>query len=392
MIERPNRRRELGGPDPLDRRLGSPATPATWLLSLLRTRSALGLAPSLTPATIFLPLGVLLGPIGLGLFSPTLLSRLDVAVTIALAVLGVLVGIALGRDVRLNMPLLLAASLESAVTIAAVLGATMYFLASTGAPVGAPILAMALALALCSSASSATSSGADTEPVAGIATRVADLDDVLPIVMATFAFAMLPGIDTRQAWVTIVTPVSIGLAVGAVGWLVFERAESGAERGVYVLGALALAGGGAAYLRASPLIVGLIAGFCWTIAPGRADRLVQEDLRKVQHPLVVLLLVTAGALWTPSAIALWLLAPYILFRLVGKVAGAWASAGFLDVAAADLAAFLMPSGVLAIAFALNFRQVLPAEAGAVLISTVGLGTVAFELFSLAVVPHWRRRR
>jgi hypothetical protein len=392
VIERPNRRRELGGPDPLDRRLGSPATPATWLLSLLRTRSALGLAPSLTPATIFLPLGVLLGPIGLGLFSPTLLSRLDVAVTIALAVLGVLVGIALGRDVRLNMPLLLAASLESAVTIAAVLGATMYFLASTGAPVGAPILAMALALALCSSASSATSSGADTEPVAGIATRVADLDDVLPIVMATFAFAMLPGIDTRQAWVTIVTPVSIGLAVGAVGWLVFERAESGAERGVYVLGALALAGGGAAYLRASPLIVGLIAGFCWTIAPGRADRLVQEDLRKVQHPLVVLLLVTAGALWTPSAIALWLLAPYILFRLVGKVAGAWASAGFLDVAAADLAAFLMPSGVLAIAFALNFRQVLPAEAGAVLISTVGLGTVAFELFSLAVVPHWRRRR
>ena len=392
MIEGPNRRRELGGPDPLDRRLGSPATPATWLLSLLRTRSALGLAPSLTPATIFLPLGVLLGPIGLGLFSPTLLSRLDVAVTIALAVLGVLVGIALGRDVRLNMPLLLAASLESAVTIAAVLGATMYFLASTGAPVGAPILAMALALALCSSASSATSSGADTEPVAGIATRVADLDDVLPIVMATFAFAMLPGIDTRQAWVTIVTPVSIGLAVGAVGWLVFERAESGAERGVYVLGALALAGGGAAYLRASPLIVGLIAGFCWTIAPGRADRLVQEDLRKVQHPLVVLLLVTAGALWTPSAIALWLLAPYILFRLVGKVAGAWASAGFLDVAAADLAAFLMPSGVLAIAFALNFRQVLPAEAGALLISTVGLGTVAFELFSLAVVPHWRRRR
>ena len=393
MIDRPQqRRRELGGPDPLDRRLGSPATPATWLLSLLRTRSALGLAPSLTPATIFLPLGVLLGPSALGLVSPALLGRLDVAVTIALAVLGVIVGIALGRDVRLNMPLLLAASLESGVTIAAVLGASMYFLAATGAPVGAPILAMALALALCASASSATSSVADSEPVADTATRVADLDDVLPIVMATFAFALLPGIERREAWVMVFTPISIGLAVGAVGWLLFERAESGAERGVYVLGALALAGGGAAYLRASPLIVGLIAGFLWTIAPGRTDRLVQEDLRRVQHPLVVLLLVTAGALWTPTTIALWLLVPYILFRLVGKVAGAWASAGFLEVSAGDLAAFLMPSGVLAIAFALNFRQVLPAEAGTVLISTVGLGTVAFELFSLAVVPHWWRRR
>ena len=57
------RRRELGGPDPLDRRLGRPPqTPLTWLRSLFFTRSALGLAPSLTPAVIFLPLGVLLGP------------------------------------------------------------------------------------------------------------------------------------------------------------------------------------------------------------------------------------------------------------------------------------------------------------------------------------------
>ena len=393
MIDRPNqRRRELGGPDPIDRRLGSPETAATWLLSLLRTRSARGLAPSLTPATIFLPLGALLGPAGLGLFSATLLARLDVAVTIALAVLGVIVGIALGRDLRLAVPLLLAASLESAVTIAAVAGATMYFLSSTGVPVGAPVIAMSLALALCASASSATSSHADSEPVADVATRVADLDDVLPIVMATFAFAVLPGIEMRQTMVVIFTPISIGLAVGALGWLLFERAESGAERGVFVLGALALAGGGAAYLRASPLIVGLIAGFCWTMAPGRADRLVQDDLKKVQHPLVVLLLVTAGALWTPTLIALWLLVPYLLFRVVGKVAGAWASAGFLDVSAGDLAAFLIPSGVLAIAFALNFRQVLPPEAGTVLISTVGLGTVAFELFSLAVVPQWRRRR
>jgi hypothetical protein len=393
VIDRPSqRRRELGGPDPIDRRLGSPETAATWLLSLLRTRSALGFAPSLTPATIFLPLGALLGPVGLGLFSATLLARLDVAVTIALAVLGVLVGIAVGRDLRLAVPLLLAASLESAVTIAAVAGATMYFLASTGAPVGVPILAMSLALALCASASSATSSHADSEPVADVATRVADLDDVLPIVMATFAFAVLPASPLRETMILIFTPISIGLAVGAVGWLLFERAESGAERGVFVLGVLALAGGAAAYLRASPLIVGLIAGFCWTMAPGRADRLVQDDLRKVQHPLVVLLLVTAGALWTPTSTALWLLVPYLLFRLVGKVAGAWASAGFLDVSAGDLAAFLMPSGVLAIAFALNFRQVLPPEAGTVLISTVGLGTVAFELFSLAVVPQWRRRR
>ena len=87
------RRRELGGPDPLDRRLGVEApSSVTWLLSLLRTRSALGFAPSLTPAVIYLPLGALLGPRAAGLISPTLLDHLDLAVTIAIAVLGVLVG------------------------------------------------------------------------------------------------------------------------------------------------------------------------------------------------------------------------------------------------------------------------------------------------------------
>lgn len=394
MIRPPRdiRRRELGGPDPLDRRLGVEAPSSiTWLLSLLRTRSALGLAPSLTPAVIYLPLGALLGPRALGLISPTLVAHLDLPVTIAIAVLGVLVGIALGREVRTAWTMLLAASFESVVTIVAVAGATAYFVRETGVPVEAPLVSFALALGLCASASSATSADPDTEPVAGVATRVADLDDVLPILLVMIAFA-LPPLARGDAWVFLIAPVGIGLTVGVIGWLLFERAQSGAERAVYVLGALALAGGAAAYVGVSPLAVGLIAGLCWTLLRGRADRIVQEDLRKVQHPLVVLLLVTAGALWTPSLGALWLLAPYLLFRLAGKVAGAWVSARLVDARASDLAAFLMSPGVLAVALALNFRQVLPSAAGEILLSVVAVGTAAFELFALAVVPHWRGRR
>ena len=48
----------------------------------------------------------------------------------------------------------------------------------------------------------------------------------------------------------------------------------------------------------------------------------------------------------------------------------------------------MPPGVLAVAFALNFSQLLPAASGQMLLSTVAVGTAAFELFALAVVPHW----
>ncbi len=383
-------RRELGGPDPLDRRMGdAQPSPLGRLLSMIRTRSALGLAPSPTPAIIFLPLGALLGPRALGVLSADVLANLDIVVTIGLTVLGMLVGVALGRDARTTPRLFAAASLESLMTIAAVAAATMYFVQQTGLPIDPPLLLLALALGLCASASSATSADPDSEPAAAIGTRVADLDDVLPIAVASCV--LLPAASGAQVWLLVFAPVGIGLAVGAIGWLLFDRADSGGERVVFVLGTLGLAGGAAAYVGVSPLQVGLIAGLCWTLAPGRADRIVEVDLGKVQHPLIVLLLLFAGALWVPSAVALWLLAPYLLFRLAGKVVGAWASASLADVRPADLAAYLMPPGVLAIAFALNFRQLLPPSTGDVLVSTVCVGTAAFELFALVVLPRWRRR-
>ena len=92
----------------------------------------------------------------------------------------------------------------------------------------------------------------------------------------------------------------------------------------------------------------------------------------------------------PSISALWLLTPYLLFRLSGKVVGAWLSSRFVDVGAADLAAYLMSPGVLAVAFALNFRQMLPAVGRRHAAGHRGHRTAAFEVFALAVVPHWRR--
>jgi hypothetical protein len=335
---------------------------------------------------------VLLGPLARGWITPRLLDRLSLAVTIALAVLGVLVGVALGRELRSAARLFFAASMESAVTTAVVSAATAYFIDVTGVPLDASLFGFALAVGLCASASSATSAHPDSEPAAAVATRVADLDDVLPITLAIVAFALLAMPTGSTLAVMTLAPPLIGLAVGAIGWLLFERAESGPERVLFVLSTLALAGGAAAYLHVSPLVVGLVAGMTWTLVPGRADRVVENDLRRVQHPLVVLLLVTAGASATFSVASVWLLPPYLLFRLAGKVMGAWLSAPFIDVRSSDLAAFLMPPGVLAVAFALNFAQMLPAASGQMLLSTVAVGTAAFELFALAVVPHWRPGR
>jgi hypothetical protein len=183
-----------------------------------------------------------------------------------------------------------------------------------------------------------------------------------------------------------------GLAVGAAGWLLFERAQGTAERSVFVIGTLALLGGGAAYLGGSPLLTGLAAGWLWVLAPGETDRVAASELRKLQHPLVVLLLIAAGASIEITLAGIWLFAPYVVFRLAGKLLGGWAASRVAPgVAPSDLGAYLVPPGVIGIAFALNLAQVLPGSASAVIFA-VSVGAIACELLALVLTPLPRYAR
>ena len=53
----------------------------------------------------------------------------------------------------------------------------------------------------------------------------------------------------------------------------------------------------------------------WNWAPGHSDVIVREDLSKYQHPLAVLMLIAAGASLDFSIAALWLFAPFVVFRM-----------------------------------------------------------------------------
>jgi hypothetical protein len=155
---------------------------------------------------------------------------------------------------------------------------------------------------------------------------------------------------------------------------------------VFVLGTLALLGGAAAYLGTSPLVAGLAAGYVWAKTPGHTDRIAASDLRKFEHPLVVLLLIIAGAGLDPTLVGIWLLAPYILLRTVGKLLGGWLASRLAPgLAPADLGAYLIPPGVLGIAFALNLAQVTPVAA-APLVFAVAVGAVISELMGVIVTP------
>lgn len=354
------------------------------LTAALRTRAALGLRPVTAPVMIFLPLGVLLGPSVANVLSTGALRHLDVVISIALATLGVFIGIAAGTQRGSVGRLMTASTAEAAITIVAVGGATYALLVAWQMPSTMTYALVALTLGLCASASAAPSVEGDEDPARRVAARVADLDDVLPILLGGVALSLI-GNGERSAMFDLALSLGVGLAIAASGWLLFELSE-GAERDVFVLGTLALLGGAAAYLEISPLLTGMSAGWLWAQAPGQTERVVATHLRKVQHPLVVILLITAGASLQVSTAGIWLFAPYVVFRTVGKLAGGWMASRLAPgVAPSDLGAYLIPPGVIGIAFALNVLQV--ASAAAVpLVFAVSVGAVVSEILALVVTP------
>lgn len=387
--------REFGGADPIDTRLGTPPLSMLerlgfgGLVPLLRPRAALGLRPAMAPAVLILPAGFLLGPHVLNVISIETIGYLETAVTVALAALGVFVGMAFGPHLKTARRLFAASTIEAVITIATVAAAVAFLLSRTPLAAGAPVTLMAFCLGIAAAASSASVPGPGSDRAARTASLVADLDDVVPILLSGMAGVLAASGGPAGEWRPVLAAPAIGLVIGTAGWLLFERAESAAERGALLLGSLALLGGAPAYLDASPLVAGFVAGLFWTLTPGRADRIVSEDLRKIQHPLVVLLLVTAGAMCAPSLAALWLIGPYTLFRLAGKFAGGWVAARVSGPHAAipsDLGIHLIPPGVIGVAFALAFAQILPPGAGALVVTTVAAGSVLSELAAFYVIP------
>jgi hypothetical protein len=350
----------------------------------LRTHAALGLRPVTAPVMIFLPLGFVLGPERADIITVDALAHLDAVISIGLGTLGVFIGIAVGTPQRTSGRMMAAATLEAALTILTVAAATYVLLHAWGYPSAVPYILIALALGLCASASSAPVAVEGHERAHRIAARVADSDDVFPIVVGGAVLALI-GAEQIPALAAVGLSVGLGVAIAVSGWLLFER-SAGAERDVFVLGTLALLGGSAAYLETSPLLAGLAAGWTWARTPGETEQVVARHLRKLQHPLVVLILIIAGATLQLSLAGIWLFAPYVVFRTAGKFIGGWmASRLTAEVSPSELGAYLVPPGVIGIAFALNILQVAPAQAGPVVFA-VSAGALVSEILALLVTP------
>jgi len=343
-------------------------------------RLALGLSPTPTAGLALLLVGMALGAHGLNVLSEPILGSLDPAVSAALAALGALVGL----EIRVRRPregrLLTAANIEAGATIV-VVAAGIAIVSVLSPPAAQMPWLFAAMLGVCAAPSS-TPWGPPDDLRRATAARIGDLDDVLPIVLGVIAIAWARAAPPLALLALVGQTAGIAIVVAAAGWLLVTQTAAESEQRVFAVGALLLLGGAAAHLSVSALFVGLIAGICWnaTSTPGR-DR-IARDLLYLQHPLVVLLLIVAGAR-LQIGVGVWgLVAAYVVLRMAGKVIGAWVASRIAPELPADLGFRLVAPGVAAVAIALDAQQARGASDAQTMFAIVVAGSLASELLSV----------
>lgn len=350
----------------------------------LQTRLAIGWATGSFPAVLLLLLGLGFGPQGLSLLTPGILGVIDPAVPVALAALGVVVGLGIPLRRKRDVRLFAAATIESLLTGVLVAGGTL---------AAAPFLTeipelrtwmLALAAGVCASTSSAMPS---IDGIArGTAQRVKELDVRLPIVAGALLLALARGGSIQGALVLAAQAAAVALVIAVAGWLLLNDTSSDTEQRVFAVAALLLVGGVADYLALSALLSGVIAGAFWQVAGGPALEAIGRDIGYVQHPLVVILLLVAGAQVTFSADLVAIAVTYVLLRTAGKLLGGWAAKVSSGLALPDIGLHLTSPGIFGVAFAMNAVRAFGADLSA-LVTIVVLGTIGSQLVSALGQPR-----
>lgn len=351
-----------------------------------RWRGLLVWSATSAPVALLLAGGIAVGPQGMNLMSRATLTLLDPVVPVALAALGVLVGLSVS-DRRTDAPrLFAAASLAAAVTVLVVSAGLAVVAVTSMSPSATGLWPLLLTGGFCAAASLTLPSGDSMEP-RSVATRVIELGVLVPIVAGGLVLAKLYSGSWGGAAVLVAQASGVTLALAAAAWLLLTGCSSETEERVFAVSGLLLVGGAAAALSLSALFGGLVAGVFWRYAGRHPRETISRDVLFVQHPLLVLVLLVAGARaeFSPTTLALGV--TYVLLRVTGQLAAGGLAARVAGAnALPDLAPHLLRPGVFGVGFALNAIGVLGADAS-MLLAVVVAGTIGSEFVAALLPPR-----
>jgi hypothetical protein len=338
------------------------------------------------PVALLLLIGVALGPRGINLLSDAVLSTLDPVVPVALAALGVLVGLTMG-DRRTDTRRLLVAAALDAVTTMSVVAAGLAILTIFVKPSGMPAYGTLTWAAAISGACSLTlPTGHVLEPRPA-ATRLIELAVVVPLLSGGLALAAVRAGSLRGAAALTVEASIVTVAMAAAAWLLLARVLSETEERVIAVSALLLVGGVAAALSLSALFGGLVAGVFWRYAGRHPRETISRDVLFVQHPLLVLVLLVAGARVEFTLVSVEFGVVYLALRIAGQFAGGLLArrAGGANMPD-DLSRRLLSPGVFGVGFALNAASLIGYD-GRLLLTAVVIGTIGSDFVAVALSPR-----
>lgn len=174
-----------------------------------------------------------------------------------------------------------------------------------------------------------------------------------------------------------VVSIGLGTVLGFLFSPFLGYDESANGRFLALVGITTFASGAAWFLRLDPLLVNLMVGLVIVNTARRGDR-VRTSLESTEPPLVILLLVIAGALWRPTDLETTLIATagFVALRLVGRMVGN-SIAALGTPLRADLFRGLLGHGKVSIAMAISFRLVYEGPAVELAYSVV-LGSIVFH--------------
>ena len=179
-----------------------------------------------------------------------------------------------------------------------------------------------------------------------------------------------------------VAAVAAGAICGLLFSLFLGRERDPALMFLAAVGAVIFASGIGSALGISPLFVNLLAGLVVSATSPHADR-VRSEMQRLQHPLFVLVMIFAGAMWAPVAGWLWLCPlAYVVLRLGLR---RWLSAAAARTVMAEpvpprLGNALFSQGTLAVAIGVSFAQ-RDTTFGPLILTIVVAGTLASDLWS-----------
>jgi len=174
-----------------------------------------------------------------------------------------------------------------------------------------------------------------------------------------------------------VVSIGLGIVLGLLMSPFLAGDESENSRFLALVGIITFASGAAWFLDLSPLLVNLVLGVV-LINAAKGGSQIHATLERTDRPMGLVLMVFAGALWSPPPIEITVaaLGTFIGLRWIGKAIGSRAAAWGRDLRP-DLYRGLLGHGDVTIAMAVSFRLVY--EGPAVDIAyTVILASVVFH--------------